>query len=588
MKALGDAASELPWLVPDAAALVNMTRSPAVADWKLIRRDPGAVLLIARSEPTATLRLAFAPPCGRPSPNQESPFAASLARALELLQTNTAPFIDWNARGPCYVYRKSLEIAQLSQTIAQTIGRCDADQAWSAGLLAPLGWMAICAVDPNRVADDLQAFARHGYCASWQCEFWGLDHAAITRRLSRRWQLPDWLGSVVSYLGLPSEVASRLGAEPLFFQVVQLAVSLCQRHEPGLALPVGTRLVDLLNSLDLSGIEIDRILRTSRSQAQPLPAVWQPPSREPLLPDLLSLAIKLGRSRRQPQVEEPSRTGFLARPSDLLSQKMVAMAELAAGAGHEINNPLAVISGQAQYIGRQLREAQELIPEEPGLADYLETLQAGIGRSLKTIVSQSQRIHHVLIDLMQFARPAPARPSLVHVRELVQDAGTAIEDVANARKVHVECPDVPDTWRLQVDPVQTRTALTCLLRNAVDAAPPDGLVVLRAEASGENTLRLIVEDNGPGPLAAVEEHMFDPFYSGRSAGRGRGLGLSIAWRLAHEQGGSVSFDGHVDGVTRFVLSLPGLACSYAAPETDGHASDRRARGVSPLMERSGV
>ena len=52
------------------------------------------------------------------------------------------------------------------------------------------------------------------------------------------------------------------------------------------------------------------------------------------------------------------------------------------------------------------------------------------------------------------------------------------------------------------------------------------------------------------------DHLFDPFYSGRLAGRGRGFGLPTAWRLAREHGGDVRFDRPVEGPTRFILSLP--------------------------------
>jgi signal transduction histidine kinase len=69
-------------------------------------------------------------------------------------------------------------------------------------------------------------------------------------------------------------------------------------------------------------------------------------------------------------------------------------------------------------------------------------------------------------------------------------------------------------------------------------------------------IELIVEDNGPGLSPREREHMFDPFFSGRQAGRGRGLGLPIAWRLARQMGGEVRFEDVPNGPTRFVLTLP--------------------------------
>src|SRR5207302_476622 len=69
-------------------------------------------------------------------------------------------------------------------------------------------------------------------------------------------------------------------------------------------------------------------------------------------------------------------------------------------------------------------------------------------------------------------------------------------------------------------------------------------------------VEIVIEDNGPGPAALEREHLFDPFFSGRPAGRGRGLGLPTAWRLARQHGGDVRFMRPADGPTRFVLTLP--------------------------------
>jgi two-component system NtrC family sensor kinase len=112
--------------------------------------------------------------------------------------------------------------------------------------------------------------------------------------------------------------------------------------------------------------------------------------------------------------------------------------------------------------------------------------------------------------------------------------------------------------------------VTALLRNALEAAPPDGWARIALHSAGPQGLEVIVEDSGPGPTAAAQEHLFDPFYSGRSAGRGRGLGLATAWRLAKQNGAEVRFAGHADGVTRFVLHFPLARLRAPDPETNGH------------------
>ena len=144
----------------------------------------------------------------------------------------------------------------------------------------------------------------------------------------------------------------------------------------------------------------------------------------------------------------------------------------------------------------------------------------------------------------------------------------------------------PKHWGLNVDVAQVRTALGGMLRNAIEAAPREGWAGLRVE-NGDGTLKFIVEDNGPGPVASGVEHLFDPFYSGRSAGRGRGFGLASAWRLARLQGGEVRFEGRHQDLTRFVLSLPAAdiqsASPYAINKLDGLAAETNARNSSPRV-----
>ena len=86
------------------------------------------------------------------------------------------------------------------------------------------------------------------------------------------------------------------------------------------------------------------------------------------------------------------------------------------------------------------------------------------------------------------------------------------------------------------------------------------------ETPSPDTVEIVVEDNGTGPPQQQREHLFDPFYSGRSAGRGRGLGLPTAWRFARQHGGDVHFTRLPDGLTRFVLTLPADGLPSEAPQ----------------------
>jgi len=231
---------------------------------------------------------------------------------------------------------------------------------------------------------------------------------------------------------------------------------------------------------------------------------------------------------------EEQRAGEAER---LQARKLCALAEFAAGAGHEINNPLAVISGQAQYL-----LGHEADPNRQ--------------RSLHKIIGQAHRINQILRDLMQFARPTPPRMETVYLPGLVREVAASLSDLAVERHVRLVCPDPEPTAALCADPGHLRTALTCLVRNAIEAAPAEGWAGIRLDASAPQQIDVVVEDNGPGLPAPLREHLFDPFYSGREAGRGRGLGLSTAWRLVKVHGGDLRFVNLPNGPTRFVMSLP--------------------------------
>src|SRR5207253_8845878 len=137
-----------------------------------------------------------------------------------------------------------------------------------------------------------------------------------------------------------------------------------------------------------------------------------------------------------------------------------------------------------------------------------------------------------------------------------------------------------------VDVEQVRIALTNLLRNAIEASPTEGWarLVLAPPMPG-SPVEVLVEDSGPGPEPGQRPHLFDPFFSGRSAGRGRGLGLPIAWRLLRANGGDVRLETtRADKPTRFLLTLPRCdePATFAADPGDPVASPRALAAINGL------
>jgi signal transduction histidine kinase len=508
-----------------------------------VRSDPGAVLLLVRQAASLWSSPGFA--C-LPSLLNDPAIPEG---ALKQLQQPEAGFVDWDRPECQVVYQTSLQIAQWAQHLARLTQRCPAESAWVAGLLAPLGWLAVCAVEPDQVVACLvdPDFPKHP--GQRQRRHWGFEHAALARRLARRWHLADWLTAVVGHLGLPVEVARSFGADPDLFRLVQLAVALSQEQHIGLGLSVGASPAELVPALGLPADECDRLRSVLlRCTAEAVTdSAWQSPFSVPLLKDLLLLAAENRRWQGAPHVRqlesnvddlhralEDVRAGEAER---LQARQLGALAEFAAGAGHEINNPLAVISGQAQYL-------------------LSHETDSGRQRALQSIIQQAQRIHQLLRDVMHFARPPHPCKQPLDLPGLVNQAAGALSGLAQERRVRLVCPELVAQPSVCADPAQVSEALSCLLRNAIEAAPPEGWAGIRLETPTNGQVEVVVEDSGPGLAPAQREHLFDPFYSGRQAGRGRGLGLPTAWRLARLQGGDVRYVALPEGPTRFVLRLP--------------------------------
>jgi two-component system NtrC family sensor kinase len=550
--ALAEAVTQLSWVPPTASSLLALARPFTPATWSVLRRDPGAVLLLLR-----------APTISRLAPDHFT--LPELARSPEILEAvvrrlrgeGAGRLPDWSVPGRSAILESCLLYARQADRLARRVRRCDPDKAWAAGLLAPLGWVAMAICSPREVADclDEPLFARDPGAA--QRDRWEMDHAEIARRLARRWTLPPWLSALAGHLALPLDVARHLGADPVLFPLTQLAVALVQQQGKGLSLAVGATVTDLLAALGLpSPRGLDVVEEDEEEEEDPQGAGHSPRS----LVDLLELAAenrRLRAARGSERLEEELDVLHRALEEQrgrederLKTQKLRALAEFAAGAGHEINNPLAVISGQAQYLlGHEGDPARR--------------------RSLEMIIGQTQRIHHLLRDVMQFARPPAPNLQPIDLVRLVDEVGVALEEYAQGRKVRLHVRDATEESALvspsppmvaapllvTTDAAQLRTALTCLLRNAIEAAPADGWASIRLETQ-PGQVEVVVEDSGPELPPTQREHLFDPFYSGRPAGRGTGLGLPTAWSLARQQGGDVFLASQAGEPTRFVLRLP--------------------------------
>ncbi len=229
--------------------------------------------------------------------------------------------------------------------------------------------------------------------------------------------------------------------------------------------------------------------------------------------------------------------GRTAREESARRQALLAaLAEFAAGAGHELNNPLAVIVGRAQLL-----LAREADPDAM--------------RSLRAILTQAQRASRILRDLMYVARPPEPRPRPCSPDEVVKTTLRDFQTEAEARGIRLVVETRENAGKAWVDPDPLRHLAEILTRNALEATPSGGTI--RFVAGGDaRTLRWTVHDTGRGVSAQEGAHLFDPFYCGRQAGRGLGLGLPRAARIVGQAGGDIRWQSTPGHGTTFVVAYP--------------------------------
>ena len=219
------------------------------------------------------------------------------------------------------------------------------------------------------------------------------------------------------------------------------------------------------------------------------------------------------------------------RDHQLLIEKLASLAEFAAGAGHEINNPLGSILGRVQMLARE-----ESHPERQ--------------RMFATIGAQALRVRDMISDAMLFARPPAPQPKPLDAAQAIDDVVARFSHDSSLRDVTIT-GDRDPTLEVSADPAQFRIVVSELLRNSLHAAPYSSSIEMTLcprETRVGRVAELTMHDQGPGLSEADHRHLFDPFYSGRQAGRGLGFGLSKCWRIVTGHGGCIHAENSDPGV----------------------------------------
>jgi two-component system NtrC family sensor kinase len=229
----------------------------------------------------------------------------------------------------------------------------------------------------------------------------------------------------------------------------------------------------------------------------------------------------------------------------LQSQKLAALGELSAGISHEINNPLAIIRQEAEWM-------QRLLKKEALEAEQVQELQGSVGQ----VLQQVERCTQIIRNLLDFARQREPVVQAVDINRVVEDMTMLVEKEARDRNITIERHYDRSLPLILSDAPQLRQVILNLLTNASQAIDRSGLITITTRPGGSDQVEIVIQDTGCGIPAENLEKIFTPFFSTKSPGQGTGLGLAISHGLIQQLGGGISVRSAVGQGTSFTITLP--------------------------------
>lgn len=232
---------------------------------------------------------------------------------------------------------------------------------------------------------------------------------------------------------------------------------------------------------------------------------------------------------------------------NIYSSKMSALGEMAAGMAHEINNPLAIVSGMAFQIIMYLEK-------------NIENRDLKIKESALRITQTVNRIAKIISSLRMFSKQANTAS-----KDNI-DIDKTINDTLDLCRLHLEEKGITltlvnqcKTKTIHSNSVSIMQILLNLINNSVDAISPSAnkwIQILITDSPGvTNKIQILISDSGAGIPGEFQDKIMQPFFTTKPVGQGTGLGLSTSKGLAESIGGQLYYDNKSPNTT-FILELP--------------------------------
>ncbi len=214
-------------------------------------------------------------------------------------------------------------------------------------------------------------------------------------------------------------------------------------------------------------------------------------------------------------------------------EKMEIMDEMISGIAHEIKNPLASLAGSIQL----LREDTTPSSRED--------------RLMKIILRETERMKTIVNEIRLFAKPSRANAVSVMVHQAVMDVVSLFLNSKEFKNRIQVVTHLDEGLSIHIDPVHFQQIMWNLIKNAAQAIPGKGKIVITLTSPRNHRIYLTISDNGQGIESDIARHIFDPFFTTKP--EGTGLGLPIIHRLIETYDGLIDFDSSPGKGTIFTI-----------------------------------
>jgi signal transduction histidine kinase len=239
------------------------------------------------------------------------------------------------------------------------------------------------------------------------------------------------------------------------------------------------------------------------------------------------------------RLEESNRKLREAQQQLIQSESMAAVGKVAARVAHEVNNPLTIIKTAVRIIRNQS------MPDSPTTG------------SLQMIEDEIGRIARIIQELLEFSRPPTPVQEWVQVNAVIQSLEPLLEQDLREKQIALKIILEPELPLVFISSDQLKQVVLNLVRNAEDAMPQGGELVIRTAQQGQ-FIELSIADTGCGIPAEHRGHIFDPFFTTKRRGKGVGLGLSVSYGIITAASGRVEVESEVGKGSTFRVSLPAV------------------------------